>query len=201
MSAAINWAKWKRTHVAPLWALLALAHGLDPDNSSLRPSNDQRRALQEMRDVALSNIGPFRSGSPLEAEGFDDYEDHDTRAWSTRLDVFGRWARSLGYTLPREFPGTDITVSGKVFKPSKYLQRLLDFEAVPGNRVERGEHGALRFIGIEAFAESERARGAPRSNTDTIRADLTKGFEERHKAEREGDPGVPDTTLETWIHA
>ena len=185
MSEAINWAKWKRMHSAPLGTLLCLAVGANPDKRPIQWTETQKQDWLDMLDVALSHVGVWGSRKPLEAEYFDEYEPDEIRAWVVRLDVFARWAGRMDYQLPAGFPWAEITLSGKAFNPSPDLKLLQDFEA-QGNKVKLSADGTPGFTGIKAFVQSGLDRDAKYGCEDTIRKRLKRGYLERKAAEREG---------------
>jgi hypothetical protein len=97
-----DWSRWRYESHAMLWEAAALACGVAPDALAAAFLHQPPAKFEHLKNAALAGLSTNRLVRPK------DFKEANPEDSVVSLNAFGAWARSMGYTLPADFP-RDIT--------------------------------------------------------------------------------------------
>ncbi len=93
-----DWSQWRHESTAKLWQAAALVCNLSPDSVA---DSFMRQIPSKFDNLKSTAINGLPTNNLVHPKDFNETHPEDS---VVSLNTFGAWARSIGFTLPPDFP-------------------------------------------------------------------------------------------------
>lgn len=181
---AADWGKWGQMISAPLWEAVALSMDIEPEKMS--PAPDFRWGNYPFDDAELE----YKKRITIACDHTNEGSLIATRGWGgskyhnpVKLSIFGAWARSLGWSLPKKFPNAQSLPAPVAQKNTGGRTRTWDWEGaiivvmakIFDNDIRPDDRPAMNRAMTEWFSSNHPAGECP--NESEIRKRAKKIFD------------------------